>query len=221
MHPPSITLPKFLPPIVLVVEDDPDTRELYETALRAGGMWASSAPSCDEALEYAEDIRPDAILSDIALGATSGLQLAASLRANARTAHIPIVAVTGLTLDRLGERRAQFDDVLLKPVELPVLMERLRRLIARSAARPDGNAPAGADTRGDGALQAEPERVLGTPGAPVPGFPRPCPRCSRTLTWVERRQMLGVVFDYYQPCADGCGLFCYDHGQRSFLTLVE
>ena len=219
MHSPGLNVPKSLPPIVLVVEDDPDTRELYETALRAGGMWASSAPTSDEALEYAEDIRPDAILSDIALGSTSGLELAAHLRANPRTAHIPIVAVTGLTPESLKESAADFDDVLLKPVELPVLMERLRRLIARGS-RPDGGQSGAVAGNGDGAPQGAPERVLGTPGASVPGFPRPCPRCSGTLAWVERRQMLGVVFDYYQPCAARCGLFCYDHGQRSFITLV-
>jgi DNA-binding response OmpR family regulator len=56
-----------IPPIVLVVEDDRDTRDMYEALLSAGGFWVMKAGDAVEAFAYAKDFHPDGVLTDLGL----------------------------------------------------------------------------------------------------------------------------------------------------------
>jgi hypothetical protein len=49
---------------------------------------------------------------------------------------------------------------------------------------------------------------------------RTCPKCHKTLVFSERRSLEGTTFDYYSPCRNGCGLYCYDPSRRKMVTLV-
>ena len=65
-----------------------------------------------------------------------------------------------------------------------------------------------------------------SPAAPLPFLAeqldgRLCPACGETLRWTERRQLFGVTFDYFRPCVNGCGLFCYNHAERSLRLLTD
>ena len=52
---------------MLVVEDDRDTRDMYEALLSAGGFWVMKAGDAVEAFAYAKDFHPDAVLTDLGL----------------------------------------------------------------------------------------------------------------------------------------------------------
>ncbi|CAN5850126.1 hypothetical protein BH24ACI5_BH24ACI5_24290 [soil metagenome] len=104
-----------LPPIILVLEDDSDTRELYETVLTMEGFWVADAIDADAALDTAADLLPDVIITDIGLrGGCDGVTFAGRLHARERTADIPVVAVTGRPLGDL--EGAGFIQVLQKPI---------------------------------------------------------------------------------------------------------
>lgn len=215
-----------LPPVILIVEADPDNRDLFDTALKTSGMWASTVADAEEAFTYAEDIRPDAILMDLELNSlVDGLGLAERLRSSERTAKIPIVAVTGRDPHDVQGRPGLLDSVLQKPVVLPALVDRLREVIAASAELRERASRARAKVPD---LIARSERLLERSQAltydrvaPAPvSVSRSCPHCSAELQWLERRQLKGVTFDYYGACPEGCGLFCYDHGQHAFITLI-
>ena len=108
-----------VPPIVLLVEGDAETRDLYETALEFAGLWVAKVADADAALEYAIDLRPDAVLMDIAIPSVDdGLELARALRENSRIVETPIVAVTGLDPARVEADSGLFATVFYKPVRL-------------------------------------------------------------------------------------------------------
>src|SRR5688572_30232912 len=177
-------------PVVLLVEDDLDTRELYEMAFQLENFRVASCPTAFAALRLAADLSPDAIVTDVGLrGTYDGVHFARQLRESRRTAEIPVIAVTGRQAEDLA-REGVFIEVLQKPVLPDVLIARVRSVLGRSSA-----------------LRAR-------------GDARRCPTCDATLTWSERRQILGQTFDYYGPCAGGCGMFYFDNGQHVFVRLV-
>lgn len=211
------------PPIILLVEDDADTRELYRAAFELEGFWMAEAPSADEAFEYAQDVMPDAILTDIGLaGEGNGIDFVRRLKALPKMSGIPILAVTGRDLRGIPEHVGLFSDILIKPVFPDVLVNKVHDLLQHSATLRARSAHARSKTPllvAKSAALLEKSRRLTTGGAV--NTPRECPKCGTELTWSERRVTLGVVFDYYQPCARGCGLFCYDHGGGNFVALIE
>jgi DNA-binding response OmpR family regulator len=124
-----------IPPIVLVVEDDRDTRDTYEALLSAGGFWVLKAGDAVEAFEYAKDLHPDVVLTDLGLpGNWSGAELIRSLRADAAFEFTPIFAIAGRQprdLPSLGG--LSISAVLLKPVSPGTLVERLNISLRHSA----------------------------------------------------------------------------------------
>jgi CheY-like chemotaxis protein len=100
---------------VLLVEDDPDTREMYSEYLSYSGLTVTEAATGRRALERAQQERPDVVVTDIAMPEMDGLELSRRLRAHAPTHDVPIIAVSGQASDRAREAGA--DVVLDKPCE--------------------------------------------------------------------------------------------------------
>jgi DNA-binding response OmpR family regulator len=122
------------PPIVLIVDDDPDTRELYEMIFKLEGFWVTDAPDADAAFEQAADLQPDVVITDIGLpGRFDGAQLASRIHALAKTAKVPVIAVTGRNADEYGDS-GHFVEVLQKPITPDVLIAATRRVLAESIA---------------------------------------------------------------------------------------
>src|SRR5215203_6362632 len=118
------------PPIILLVEDDADTRELYRTVFELEGYWMAEAPSADEAFEYAQDVMPDAILTDIGLaGEGDGIDFVRRLKALPKMSGIPVLAVTGRDPRRLPDHAGLFADILIKPVVPDVLISKVESLL--------------------------------------------------------------------------------------------
>ena len=117
--------------LVLVVEDDPETRRLYALILAADGFDTDEAHNGFQALDKATATGPDLILSDIAVPGLDGIELCRRLRADPRTAAIPILAVTGHD-DRHYPDRARAagaNQVLIKPFATETLVAEARRLL--------------------------------------------------------------------------------------------
>ena len=121
-------------PLVLIVEDDAETRHLYSQALADDGFRTDQAHNGCQALEKALSATPDLILTDIAVPGMDGIELCRRLRADERTSAVPVLAITGY-----GDRQypvrvidAGADHVLTKPCQVEVLLREARRLISES-----------------------------------------------------------------------------------------
>ena len=201
-------------PIVLIVEDHEDTREMYHVALQDAGYRVVDAPEARDALSCATDILPDVIVTDIGLiGPLDGVAFAERLRADPRTARIPILAVTGRDPGTFGDRARLFYHVLLKPVLPDDLSGKIRAALLASEAlrRRDETARAGIP-----ALLSKSAEVLSRARNAVarrtrPLAVRPCPACAANLNWRARREVDGRLIDEYLPCGNGCGRFWYNH----------
>lgn len=220
---PMLSVPVPTPPIILLVEDDADTRDMYHTALEFSGYWVVDAPVARDAMASVLDIQPDLIVTDLGLpGGRDGIGLARELKDNPRTSDIPVLAVTGRDPRMLGDASQLFSAVLLKPVLPDALVDRIRTALLAARELRDRSAAARAHV---GELLDTSERVLAKSqavfAARAKALGRACPKCQTLLTWSERRKMFGVTFDYYLPCEHGCGLFCYNHSEQAVVILNE
>jgi CheY-like chemotaxis protein len=125
------------PPLVLVVEDDPETRQLYIGVFAGEGFRTDEAHNGLQALEKATTGKPDLILTDIAVPGIDGIELCRRLRANPDTKHIPVLAVTGYEERRYPDRALQAgaNRVLIKPLEPDALVGEARDLLSPSSNR--------------------------------------------------------------------------------------
>jgi two-component system cell cycle response regulator DivK len=115
-------------PLVLVVEDDPDARDMYEILLGAAGFRVASASNGLEGIERARTGRPRLILMDLSLPAVDGLEASRRLKADLVTRDIPIVALSGNPIDDPGDQR-MFVATLLKPCLPDDLLAEVRRRV--------------------------------------------------------------------------------------------
>jgi CheY-like chemotaxis protein len=103
-------------PTVLVVDDDEDIVEAVTLALDGEGYRAIHATG-HAALRCAEEARPDVVLMDVMMPLLDGTKLSRLLRANPRTAHIPIVAMSALS-HKDAPHEMRYDAWLGKPFDL-------------------------------------------------------------------------------------------------------
>ena len=92
-------------PLVLVVEDDDDTRFLYAESLGHLGYRAAGESDARSGIEAAFRLRPDAILMDLAMPGMTGIEAIRILKADPRTSRCVIVAVTGSGMKWFEEAR--------------------------------------------------------------------------------------------------------------------
>lgn len=121
-------------PLVLVVDDHDDTRELYVLGLAAFGFDAIEAADCDCAYRRAFDCHPDIVVTDLRLPGRDGWQLLHDLKCEARTREIPIVLLTGYDEPSLRARARHdgFAGFFVKPCSPDQLATGLRHVLERS-----------------------------------------------------------------------------------------
>ena len=122
-------------PLVLVVEDYQDAREMYAAYLQFSGYAVAEATNGVEAIEKTQELLPDIVLMDLALPRMDGWEATRRLKSDERTRHIPIVALTGHALagHAEGARRAGCDAFVTKPCLPDALVSEIKRLLnARS-----------------------------------------------------------------------------------------
>lgn len=118
-------------PRVLIAEDDALSLKLMRDALQAGGFETSEIGDGSLAVDAAVAFPPDLIVMDIGLPGLDGIEATRLLRADRRTASIPVVAVTAFAMaeDERRMREAGCDAFLTKPLKLRELLAVIRGLI--------------------------------------------------------------------------------------------
>ena len=94
-------------PLILVVDDYQDAREMYAEYLQFSGFRVAEAKNGNEAVEQACSLKPDLILMDLSLPGMDGWEATRVLKADDETRHIPIVALDRSRAGRRLGRRAQ------------------------------------------------------------------------------------------------------------------
>jgi len=111
-------------PLVLVVEDDPQTSELLSLWLGEASYRVAQAFDGEQALKLARELKPYAITLDILLPKIDGWQVLQELKADPETMGIPVIVVSILEKSRRGLELGAFD-YFVKPVEKKELLCRL------------------------------------------------------------------------------------------------
>jgi two-component system, cell cycle response regulator DivK len=123
-------------PRVLLVDDYPDAREMYSEYLQFSGFDVVEAANGMEALQRAADEKPDIILMDLSLPVMDGWEATRRLKADARTAEIPVVALTGHALAGISEgaKQAGCDAFITKPCLPEDLVREIRKVLDEPSA---------------------------------------------------------------------------------------
>lgn len=120
-------------PLVLIVDDSEKNRKLARDVLGAAGIATLEAATGMDAIALASERPPDLVLLDVQLPDITGIEVARRLRDSARTAHVPIVALSASPY--FGGREqllaAGFAGYLGKPIDVREFPEQVRRYCAR------------------------------------------------------------------------------------------
>jgi CheY-like chemotaxis protein len=120
-------------PLVLLVDDDRQCREMYAASLREAGFEVAEAHNGNQAVAKAEEQTPSIVVTDLALPGLDGYQLARRLRQSETTGAVPIIAITGyggFMDDTARALNGGCNAVLTKPCLLDRLLEEIERLLA-------------------------------------------------------------------------------------------
>jgi CheY-like chemotaxis protein len=119
-------------PLVLVVDDYQDAREMYVEFLEFSGFRVAEASNGAEALEKAFALLPDVILMDLSLPIMDGWEATRRLKADERTKAIPVVALTGHALagEAGGEQEVKCDAFVIKPCLPETLVAEVKKVLA-------------------------------------------------------------------------------------------
>ena len=120
---------------ILVIEDDDDIQELITYNLVREGYLVSSTTSGEAGLEAARRSAPDLVLLDLMLPGIDGLEVCRMLRADHRTAAVPIVMLTakGEETDVVTGLEVGADDYITKPFSPKVVVARIRNILRRKS----------------------------------------------------------------------------------------
>ena len=114
---------------VLIVEDNEKSMKLFRDVLVATGHLTLEATTGGQAVELATAHSPDLVLMDIQLPDIGGVEALSRLRADTRTASLPVVALTAQAMEGDRERflAAGFDAYLSKPVNIADLIATVKQ----------------------------------------------------------------------------------------------
>ena len=114
---------------VLIVDDDPNCRQILDLMLARQGWSLHFADNGAEGLRQAQTLKPDLILMDVLMPQMTGMDVVRHLKADPALAAVPVFAITALAFDE--ERRAAyaagFDLVITKPFSRRQLLDAVRQ----------------------------------------------------------------------------------------------
>jgi len=116
-------------PVVLIVDDDADARRMYGDYLRSKGWSVSTAPDGRSGIDKANDLKPDAIVLDLAMPRVDGWTVLKHLRESSWTSHIPVVVVSAVHESRDEALRTGADAYLAKPCSPDVVWTQVAALL--------------------------------------------------------------------------------------------
>jgi len=121
-------------PLILIVEDDPSSLMLATAALEASGFEVQGSGSAEQARDAMAKRTPALILMDIGLPGMDGLDFTRELKSRARTAAIPVVALTAnnMPLYERAAKAAGCEGFIAKPVSPAALTAEVRSFLSRA-----------------------------------------------------------------------------------------
>jgi len=229
------------PLLILLVDRDDDTREMYGEFLRQCGSEVEEAQDGRQALAIALTRLPDVVITGKRLPGMSGLDLCRVLRQDPAVSAVPIVFLTGDVAEDDTRRavRAGATIVLGKPCLPDLLVSEIQRLLDSSQT---GDAAHGrhaatsinASSSGNLKPPAQPgqrramlNHVHGRRTTTEPPVAPPtlmCPSCYQSLRYLQSyiggvSARLPEQWDYYE-CETGCGTFQYRHRTRKLRQIT-
>ena len=156
-------------PQVLVVDDEPNIRELVQVALKFHGCAVSTAASGTEAIRQAETLRPDLIVLDVVLPDLDGFEVCRRLRAMGNEVPVIFLTARDTSSDTVTGLALGGDDYVTKPFSVEALVARVRAVLRRASrsSGPAGDAPADTTLRA-GDLEVDESRwTVHRAGVPV------------------------------------------------------
>lgn len=120
---------------ILVVEDEPDIREILRFNLENEGYKVLVSDSGEKGLRIAEEEKPDLLLLDLMLPGMDGLDVCRKVRTNNELAHCSVIIITakGEEIDVVTGLELGADDYITKPFSQRVLIARIRSVLRRNA----------------------------------------------------------------------------------------
>ena len=118
-------------PVILVADDDRDTRELYRACFDMSGFVTAEAKTGEETLVAAERLTPDVLLTDLVFPDIDGFTVARRLKERPATAHIRVILLTGASVEGFQQKDADAGVLraLLKPWLPEVMLREVRRAL--------------------------------------------------------------------------------------------
>jgi len=116
---------------VLIIEDNEKNMKLARDVLQVKGYQTLEAATGEEGVRLAKEKVPDLVLMDIQLPGINGIDAFKQLRADPKTARIPVVALTASVTptDRSAITAAGFDAFVSKPINLKEFLDTVKRLV--------------------------------------------------------------------------------------------
>ena len=217
-----------VPPVILLVEDDADTAEMYGTHLTTAGYWVASAESEEDACATFDELQPDLVVADLGLPQRSaGLRVIDHVRG--RTMDTPVVVVTGADRATVPHAIAsRVSSILVKPVlpdqlESEVRSRLLQYQMVRERARKAVARVPQLLAKSSRLLERSQNIKRRIEALDAVLAPR-CPRCGDPLVSAETVPVATVgdlagKYEYFEPCARGCGRFFRESGGRRVYRL--
>jgi len=120
-------------PQVLVVDDEPNIRELVQVALKFHGCAVSTAANGNEAMRQAEAAKPDLIVLDVMLPDIDGFEVCRRLRATGNEVPVIFLTARDTSSDTVTGLAIGGDDYVTKPFSVEALVARVRAVLRRAA----------------------------------------------------------------------------------------
>ncbi|HYO93325.1 MAG TPA: response regulator [Polyangiaceae bacterium] len=123
---------------ILVIEDEPDIRQVLDYNLRSAGHEVITVEGGREGLSLAREQRPDLVLLDLMLPDVSGTEVCRAIKDDPSMRSMPVVMLTarGEEIDRVVGFELGADDYVTKPFSVRELVLRIRAVLKRSESRP-------------------------------------------------------------------------------------
>ena len=131
-------------PKVLVVDDEPNIRELVEVALKFHGCAVAVSASGKDALHQVETYEPDLMILDVMLPDMDGFEVCRTLRADGNDVPVIFLTARDTTSDTIRGLTLGGDDYVTKPFSVEALVARVRAVLRRTTRTPEGAARAAA-----------------------------------------------------------------------------
>ncbi|MEK7193675.1 MAG: response regulator [Patescibacteria group bacterium] len=125
------------PPLILIVDDEPDFREIFSAKLSSEGFNVDTANDGEEGIQKAKKLRPDLVLMDVQMPGISGVEALIRIKEDPKLEDIPILFLTAL-----GDPRAELQEInrrlsrelgavgyVKKTEDLNVLVEYIRNFL--------------------------------------------------------------------------------------------